>query len=153
MHRVEIRFDQVFSIVRKRAPMGGRYTNFGFESNGKKTYDIVVPGWPIIEAGMSVVVFFGKENDWSSLLGWVDSYGHSTVQTNPYLFAFISLASAFFMLLLLSGHFPWFVNVIICAVFGGPAILFLMAFVKQIQIHQEVTSLLESTRRNQLAGK
>jgi len=153
MHRVQIRFDKVFSVARGRLRMGGRFTNFGFESNGKKTFDVHVQGWPIIEPGMTVVAFFEKENDWNSFLGWVDSYGHSTVQTNPYPFAVIFLASVFFMLVLLTGNFPWVANVVICVVFGGPALLFLWVFVKQYHIHREIVSLLNAIRSDQLIAK
>lgn len=150
MNRVKIRFDQVFSVVRSRARMGGRFTNFGFESNGKKTFDVTVQGWPIIEPGMTVVAIFEKENDWDSFLGWVDSYGHSTVQTNPYLFAAMFLASVFFMFVLLTGNFPWLANVVIYVVFGGPALLFLWVFIKQYRIHREIVSALDAIRSDQL---
>lgn len=153
MHRVKIRFDQVFSTVRGRTATGGRFTNFGFESNGKKTCDVTVQGWPIIEPGMAIVAIFEKENDWNSFLGWVDSYGHSTAQTNPYLFAVMFLASVFVMLVLLTGNLPWLANAVACVVFGGSALLFLWVFLRQYRIHREVVSLLNAIRRDQLIAK
>lgn len=133
--------------------MGGRFTNFGFESNGKKTFDVSIQGWPTIESGMTVIAFFEKENDWSSFLGWIDSNGHSTIQTYPYSFGVMFLASVFFMLVFLAGNFPWLVNTFICVVFGGPALLFAWIFVKQYHTHKEVASALDAIRTDQLIAK
>ena len=41
-------------------------TNFGFESDGKRFYDVTIPGKPRIEQGMTIVALLEKPNGWEN---------------------------------------------------------------------------------------
>jgi hypothetical protein len=76
-------------------------TSFGFESNGKRHFDITVPGSPRIEEGMTMVALLEKPNDWSSdsFLGWVDCADGSLVCDSPGKLFGIFLLSVFYALM------------------------------------------------------
>jgi hypothetical protein len=47
---------------------------FGFESEGNRYFDVVVPGHPRIEEGMTVIALLESKNTFcnNGLLGWID---------------------------------------------------------------------------------
>ncbi|KQZ42288.1 hypothetical protein [Duganella sp. Root1480D1] len=63
--------DRVFTMARNNHK-GDRYTEFGFEAAGRKYYAVEVPGWPQIEAGMTVTALLERQDDWGSVCGWVN---------------------------------------------------------------------------------
>ena len=76
----KITFNRIFSA----APSGSgliAYTSFGFESRGKRHYDVKVPGKPNIEQGMTVIVLLETPDGFgdNGLLGWVDCRDGSLV--------------------------------------------------------------------------
>lgn len=80
MYPVTVTIDRVFSIARRRvyngpSGHGGPTTEFGFASGTKRYYGLTLPGWPAIEAGMTVTAILEKEGDWNSLQGW---FNHAT---------------------------------------------------------------------------
>ena len=57
------------------------YTSFGFESGGKRHFDVTVPGKPRIELGMTVIALLDKPDGFggNGLLGWIDCHDGSLV--------------------------------------------------------------------------
>lgn len=51
-----------------------RETHFGFESDGKRFFDITVQGKPKLDQGMTVAALLETRDGWENrgLLGWVD---------------------------------------------------------------------------------
>lgn len=91
-----------------------------------------------------VIALFSKENEWSTLLGWVDRYGHKLIPANPW-FAWVSGSASFFMmLLLLAGDFPWQINLLIALTFGGFGSLLFVAALGTTRIHRQVNTELEA---------
>lgn len=62
---------QRVTFTRLLPPSG---TCFGFEADGKRFFDVCVPGRPRIEEGMTVIVLLRSPNGFgdNGLLGWVD---------------------------------------------------------------------------------
>jgi len=50
-------------------------TSFGFESNGKRFFDVKIPGKPRMEPGMTVVALLEKPDGWENggLIGWINA--------------------------------------------------------------------------------
>lgn len=48
-------------------------TNFGFESAGKRYFDVTVPGRPRMEQGMTDIALLEKPNEWGQEAYWVGS--------------------------------------------------------------------------------
>ena len=78
-------------------------TSFGFESGGKRFFDVTVPGRPRIAQGMTVIALLEKPNDWSSdsFMGWVDCVDGSLVCDSPGKLFGIALLNTYF-----AGMFP-----------------------------------------------
>lgn len=66
-------FDRLFSINRN-ASNNKSSTHFGFESGGKRFFDVTIAGQPRIEQGMTVIALLKQPNSFDAfgLLGWVD---------------------------------------------------------------------------------
>lgn len=93
-------FDRLFPA----APSGTgllTQTNFGFESNRTRHFDVTVPGSPRIEQGMTVIALLEKPNDWSSdsFMGWVNCADGSLVCDSPGKLFGIALLSAYFAIM------------------------------------------------------
>lgn len=73
-------------------------TSFGFESEGKRYFDITVPGRPRIEQGMTVIALLQKPNEWRSrgLLGWIDCVDGTVVCDSPGKLCGIAILNAYF---------------------------------------------------------
>lgn len=126
-------------------------TSFGFESRGKRYFDVSVPGRPRIEQGMTVIALLEKPNDWGpdSLLGWIDCSEGSLVCDSPSKLFGIFLLNAYFALM-----FPiWAYAVIatpssadiaaffVAAVFSGFACRFLYLSVKAFLVKRALSTV------------
>lgn len=71
--KATITFDRVFDIQRQvRDIFGSKFTLFGCESQGERHFDITVPGWPLVQDGMTVTALVGEAGNWKSFSGWVE---------------------------------------------------------------------------------
>lgn len=73
-------------------------TYFGFEADGKRYFNVVAPGRPRIEQGMTVIALLRKPNSFggNGLLGWVDCQDGSIACDSPLKHFAWFLASACF---------------------------------------------------------
>jgi hypothetical protein len=76
-------------------------TSFGFESDGKRFYDVTVPGKPRIEQGMTVIALLETPSGFSGngLLGWVDCHDGSIVCDSALKHFGIFLLCAYFAIM------------------------------------------------------
>lgn len=60
-------------------------TCFGFEADGKRYYDVIAPGRPKIDQGMTIIALLETPNGFGGggLLGWVDCHDSSIACDNP----------------------------------------------------------------------
>lgn len=77
------------------------YTSFGFESDGKRFYDVTVPGKPRIEQGMTVIALLETPSEFggNGLLGWVDCQDGSIVCDSAIKYFCMFLLCAFFAII------------------------------------------------------
>lgn len=70
MYKVTLQMTEVFD----RVPTGkwGASTLFSFKTSDKRILGVTVPGYPRIEAGMTITGILRKPDDWNTLWGWVD---------------------------------------------------------------------------------
>lgn len=89
------RLDRVFDIVRQ----GGRgpETWFSVECDGRCHYGLRAPLYPELRDRMIVTAYLEREDDWSSLLGWLDHangkivYRDLSQDASPLIFAAAAL--------------------------------------------------------------
>ncbi|MDR0775355.1 MAG: hypothetical protein LBE81_01775 [Azonexus sp.] len=67
MVQITITFDRVFDIQRAIKP---KQTLFGFQSRNIRQCGVTVPGWPEIEAGMTVTCLLSEADNWQTVQGW-----------------------------------------------------------------------------------
>lgn len=158
MKFIQVSFDRLFSIQRVYSPLGeDKYqTHFGFESNGKRYFDVITPGWPKIEQGMSVVVLLRQPSTWdrTSLLGWIDCSDGTITCYSPYLHLGMFLLLAFFLSLfaISSVQSSWMVDLVIIVVFGFGSIWPLYKFGEGFLINlalKSVSQAVSSRNRNE----
>lgn len=133
-------------------------TCFGFESGGKRFFNITIPGQPRIEQGMTVVALLEKPDGWEGkgLLGWIDcSNGTIACGSAPRLFG-IFLFNLFFaiMLSLLAYYIfnnPTFAQ-LIAACFGGFTLRFLYLTIKALLIKRALLAVRNECHIRQSAG-
>ncbi|MFA9441773.1 hypothetical protein ACDA63_19255 [Uliginosibacterium sp. sgz301328] len=92
MQQITVTFTRLFDVVRFDPPFLSRdrvRTAFGFEDRTGKHYGICVPGLPRLEPGMKVIALLERENDWSSLRGWLDLETGALVGIDPAEFPLI----------------------------------------------------------------
>jgi len=132
MELVQVTFDRLFNIARHPHWRGSKRTHFGFESKGKRYFDISVPEWPRIEEGMTVIALLKNPNDWGtkSLLGWIDCTDGSIVCEAPSLYFGIFAVLIFFLFLFAVSDVqnPWVADLVVAIFFGGGAISSLYKF-------------------------
>lgn len=138
-------------------------TNFGFESAGKRYFDVSVPGRPRIEQGMTVIALLEKPNEWDSrsLLGWIDCVDGALVCDSPgKLFGF-SLVSVFFASIFpLRAHSVFhhsenadLIAVFVAALFAAFAVHFLFLYFKALLVRRALISIREFINLGNLIGK
>jgi len=112
MHRIEIRFDRVFDVLRTGSTTGNganKWTEFGFESNNKRVFGACVPEWPQIESGMVVVALLEEPDNWGSIQGWVDCTNDCIVchESKSALAVALILAAALLIFLMTKEAVSW----------------------------------------------
>lgn len=133
MEFAQVTFDRLFAVARFTYWPGIRRTHIGFESKGKRYFDVTVPEWPRVEEGMTIVALLKYPNDWGnkSLLGWIDCTDGSIVCDAPSSFFGVFAILMFFLLLFALSVPPTsssVVDLILAMSFGGGAIVFLYRF-------------------------
>jgi len=131
-------------------------TSFGFESGGKRYFDITVPGRPRIEQGMAVIALLEKPNGWGSrgLLGWVDCVDGSLVCDSPGKLFGIALLSAYFATMFPIRAFSVFSNsenadliaFFLAVLFGASAVRFLYLFAKALLVRRALVAIREFSK-------
>lgn len=126
-------------------------TSFGFESGGKRHFDIKVPGRPRIEQGMAVIALLETPNEWSSrgLLGWVDCVDGTLVCDSPGKLFGIALLSAYFASMFPIRAYSVFSNsensdfiaVFVAALFGALALRFLYLSAKALLVRRALIAI------------
>lgn len=116
-----------FTRLFPAAPSGSgliTYTSFGFESAGKRFYDVTVPGKPRIEQGMTVIALLEKPNsfDGHGLLGWVDCHDGSIVCDSAFKYLCMFLLWTYFAII-----FPIRAYVVITTPANANLVAFLIA--------------------------
>ncbi|AKJ27081.1 hypothetical protein [Caldimonas brevitalea] len=131
MQSVVVTFDRVFDVQRlTRGRSGPKYTLFGFESAGKRYFNVEVDGWPELEAGATVTALLRTPGNWRTLVGWVEHGSQRIVgpddrETRRSALVGVMVAVVLFGFILNSKRFaaadaagPWatFVAAMVCAV-------------------------------------
>lgn len=73
---VTVTLDKVFDVVRYKG-FGGKvrtppFTNFSFESAGKRHFAVPVLGWPSLDPGARITVALKKPGNWQTLVSWIN---------------------------------------------------------------------------------
>jgi hypothetical protein len=84
MERVAVTFEKVLH-VRRVAPShaAARHTVFSFITNGRIVQDVPAPGWPRLASGSRVMAVLREQDDWQSLVGWVNLETGEVVAPSP----------------------------------------------------------------------
>jgi hypothetical protein len=126
-------------------------TSFGFESGGRRHFDITVPGRPRIEQGMTVIALLVKPNEWGSrgLLGWVDCADGTLVCDSPAKLFGVALLSAYFASMFPIQAYSVFstsensdlIAVFAAALFGAFALYFLFLSAKALLVRRALVAI------------
>ena len=143
-------FDRLFPAAQSGTGLLTK-TSFGFESEGKRYFDVTVPGNPRIEQDMTVVALLEKRNDWGSdsLLGWIDSTDGSLVCNSPGKLFCIGLLCAYFSILFPMRAYAVFstpsnaelVAFLVAAMFGGLTCHFLYLSAKAFLVKRALAAI------------
>lgn len=83
MHAFQITFDEILHVHRNAASRSSpKHTVFSFMSQYQYTPYVTVPGFPRLEPGMRVTAVLRSENDWKTLVGWIDLDTNAIVTPN-----------------------------------------------------------------------
>lgn len=136
-------------------------TSFGFESGGKRHFDITVPGRPRIEQGMTVIALLEKPNEWGSggLLGWVDCVDGILVCDSPGKLLSIALLNAYFASMFPIRAYAIFsssenadmIAVFVAALFGAFSLRFLFLSAKALMVKRALGAIRDFSRPNNSA--
>lgn len=131
-------------------------TSFGFESGGKRHFDITVPGRPRIEKGMTVIALLEKPNEWGTrdLLGWVDCIDGTLVCDSPGKLFGIALLSTFFASMFPIRAYAVFnssenadmIALFVAALFGASALRFLFLSAKALMVRRALGAIRDFSR-------
>ena len=131
-------------------------TSFGFESGGKRHFDITVPGRPRIEQGMTVIALLEKPNEWGSrgLLGWVDCVNGALVCDSAGKMFGIALLSTFFASMFPIRAYAVFnssenadmIAVFVAALFGASALRFFFLSAKALMVRRALGAIRDFCR-------
>ncbi len=77
MQQLQVTCVEIFNLVRVdrpavRSTVGERSTSFTFIDQTGKRHEVSVHGHPRVESGMSAVAVLAINDDWRSLVGWVN---------------------------------------------------------------------------------
>ncbi|KGK41807.1 hypothetical protein LH51_11960 [Nitrincola sp. A-D6] len=126
-------------------------TSFGFESGGKRYFDVTVPGKPKIEQGMTVIALLEKPNAWSfhGVLGWIDCQDGSIACDSPGKSLLIALVCAFFAIMFPIRAYAAFSNseyvnliaFVVASIFGMFALRYLYFYAKALIIRRALVTI------------
>jgi hypothetical protein len=119
-------------------------TSFGFESGGKRFFDVTIHGRPRIEQGMTVIALLDKPGGWEGrgLLGWVDCSDGSIACDSASRFFGIFLVCVFFSIMFPIRAYDVvgtpentsLIALFVSATFGGFSLRFLYMYVKALLV-------------------
>lgn len=72
MQRITITIDRVFDITTGVSRGKQPCTFFSFQSGQASEYGVALPGEPTLVNGMTVSAFLEENDNWQTLLGWVN---------------------------------------------------------------------------------
>jgi len=137
-------------------------TSFGFESGGKRHFDISVPGRPRIEQGMTVIALLEKSNEWGSrsLLGWVDCVDRTLVFDSPGKLFGIAILSAYFAIMFPIRAYAVFsssensdmIAVFVAALLGASVLRFLFLSAKALMVRRALGAIRDFSRQSDSAA-
>lgn len=126
-------------------------TSFGFESGGKRHFDISVPGRPRLEQGMTVIALLEKPNEWGSesVLGWVDCKDGALVCSSPGKLFGVALLCVYFASMFPVRAYSVFRNsenadiiaFFVAALFGAFALRFLFLSAKALLVRRALVAI------------
>lgn len=126
-------------------------TSFGFESDGKRYFDVTIHGQPRLEQGMTVIALLEKPDGWErgGLLGWVDCSDGTVACDSSSRFFGIFLVCAFFAIMFPTRAYsvidsPENANLVaslIAAIFWGFALRFLYLFGKALLVKKALMAV------------
>jgi hypothetical protein len=145
VHPVRLKFDRVFDVA-KDMPGGRKVTHFGFESPAIRQCSVVVPGWPRVESGMSVIALLKRPNDWHHIYGWVDLDRRTVVCDSPAGHFAITLLMLFSIAAISTKYdTPSIVELAtIYVVFGGIALFFAVQSVVTFRAKRMLSRMLSA---------
>lgn len=136
-------------------------TSFGFESGGKRYFDITVPGRPRLQQGMTVIALLERPNEWSSqsVWGWVDCVDGALVCYSPGKLFGIALLSAYFASMFPIRAYSVFSNpenadmiaLFVAALFVGFALRFLYLSAKAFLVKRTLGAIRDFSKPSNLA--
>ncbi|MEC5387432.1 hypothetical protein VVD49_17005 [Uliginosibacterium sp. H3] len=84
-HIVTLAFDRVFDLHRCHGSEGTpKHTLFSFEALSGRQFGVTILDHPRVEDGMHVTAVLRKEDDWQTLMGWVDRDNGQLVPNTSY---------------------------------------------------------------------
>lgn len=126
-------------------------TSFGFESGGKRFFDVTIYGRPRLEQGMTVIALLDKPGGWErgGLLGWVDCSDGSIACDSASRFFGIFLVCVFFAIMFPIRAYsvigtPETANLVallVAATFGGFALRFLYLYGKALLVKKALMAV------------
>lgn len=141
-------FDRLFPAALDHT---GNTTSFGFESGGKRYFDVNVPGKPRIEQGMTVIALLEKPDAWglNGLLGWIDCRDGTIVCNSPRRFLGYTLLCILFVIIysirtyiiFSSSVYVDVIAGIIATLFGAFALHFLYHSVKALIVKRALVDV------------
>ncbi|MDB5806287.1 MAG: hypothetical protein JWN73_3609 [Betaproteobacteria bacterium] len=72
MQPVTVTFERIFDVRQGYLGIRGMRTTFGFENSRMRKEEACVRGFPEFRNGMTVTLLLGRNDDWRTIIGWVD---------------------------------------------------------------------------------
>lgn len=84
MQRVTVTFDLVFDLRRiPPSSLRGRRSLFSFMADGQTERELQMQGWPRLQVGDTITALLRRNNDWHTLVGWVNHETGEVVAPSP----------------------------------------------------------------------
>jgi hypothetical protein len=107
MNTLIVKFERVFDVHRRaHSQFQPQHTQFSFTADGVPHYSVSVPGWPTVEAGMTVTAVLRQSGNWQSIAGWANHQTGELVtpsQGRSFIAALASAAGAIWSSVFLFG--------------------------------------------------
>lgn len=131
-------------------------TSFGFEAEGRRFFDVTLPGKPRIQQGMTVIALLETPNGFGGkgLLGWVDCHDGTVVCDSAIKYFGMFLLSAFFAIMFSLRAYaimatPANANLVaflVAALFGGFAVRFLYISIRAFLVKRALIAVRDFSR-------